>query len=100
MSGRLIDADAFKKILSKHEMVHDKRRSFDDYACGAANAYEHASDLLDDMPTVERPHGEWRYLKECITDMRNADGKLSQKETCQFILNLMRVIEKERRNNL
>ena len=56
---RLIDADAFKKVLSEHEMKHDKRRSFDDYDCGAANAYEHASDLLDDMPTVERPHGEW-----------------------------------------
>lgn len=56
---RVIDADAFKKILSEHEMKHDKRRSFDDYDCGAANAYEHASDLLDDMPTVERPHGEW-----------------------------------------
>lgn len=56
---RLIDADAFKKVLSEHEMEHDKRRSFDDYDCGAANAYEHASDLLDDMQTVERPHGEW-----------------------------------------
>ena len=57
MNGRLIDADAFKKILSEHEMVHDKRRSFDNYDCGAANAYEHASDLLDDMPTVKQPHG-------------------------------------------
>ena len=56
---RLIDADAFKKVLSEHEMKHDKRRSFDDYDCGAANAYEHAIDLLDEMPTVERPHGEW-----------------------------------------
>lgn len=56
---RLIDADAFKKILSEYEMEHDKRRSFDDYAWGASNAYEHASDLLDEMPTVERPHGEW-----------------------------------------
>lgn len=43
----------------------------------------------------ERPHGEWEYLKEHITDMCNADGKLNQKETCQFILNLMSVIEKE-----
>ncbi len=58
---RLIDADAFKKILSEHEMKHDKRRSFDDYDCGAANAYEHASDLLDEMPTVEKPHGAWIF---------------------------------------
>lgn len=55
---RLIDADAFKKILSEHEMKHDKRRSFDDYDCGAANAYEHASDLLDDMPTITIPVAE------------------------------------------
>lgn len=66
---RLVDADAFKKILSEHEMEHDKRRNFDDYACGAANAYEYASDLLDDMPTVERPHGEWIMHK-------NFDGHL------------------------
>lgn len=75
MNGRLIDADAFKKILSEHEMVHDKRRSFDNYDCGAANAYEHASDLLDDMPTVKQPHGTWIeskqkkghwYCSECI----------------------------------
>ena len=63
---RLIDADAFKKVLSEHEMKHDKRRSFDDYDCGAANAYEHASDLLDEMPTVERPQGEW--LKSIDSD--------------------------------
>lgn len=42
-----------------------------------------------------RPHEKWEYLKEHITEMRDADGKLSQKETCQFILNLMGVIEKE-----
>lgn len=63
---RLIDADAFKKILSEYEMKHDKRRSFDDYDCGAANAYEHAGDLLDEMPTVERPHGEWITKKDSL----------------------------------
>lgn len=66
---RLIDADAFKKVLSEHEMKHDKRRSFDDYDCGAANAYEHANDLLDEMPTIEeRPQGEW-IDKTKVTDM-------------------------------
>lgn len=92
---RLIDADAFKKVLSYHEMKHDKRRSFDDYDCGAANAYEHASDLLDEMPTVERPQDKWEYLKEHITEMRDADGELNQKQTCKFILELMGVIERE-----
>lgn len=43
----------------------------------------------------ERPHENWEYLKEHITEMRDADGKLNQKQTCQFILNLMGVIEKE-----
>lgn len=43
----------------------------------------------------ERPHGNWEYLKEHITEMRDADGKLNQKQTCQFILNLIGVIEKE-----
>lgn len=36
----------------------------------------------------------WEYLKEHITEMRDADGELNQKQTCQFILNLMDVIEK------
>lgn len=37
----------------------------------------------------------WEYLKEHITDLRDANGKASQKETCQFILNLMDIIEKD-----
>ena len=47
----------------------------------------------------ERPHGKWEYLKEHITDMRDADGKANQKDTCKFILNLMGVIEKEEKQN-
>ena len=66
---RLIDADAFKKVLSEHEMRHDKRRNFDDYDCGAANAYEYAGDLLDEMPTVERQHGEWIKGREISRTM-------------------------------
>ena len=37
----------------------------------------------------------WAYLKEQITEMRDANGALNQKQTCQFILNLMKVIENE-----
>lgn len=40
-------------------------------------------------------HGNWEYLKEHITEMRDADGELNQKQTCQFILELMGVIERE-----
>lgn len=43
----------------------------------------------------ERPHENWEYLKEHITEMRDADGELNQKDTCKFILNLMGVIERE-----
>ena len=72
---RLIDADAFKKVLSEHETKHDKRSCFfDDYDCGAANAYEHASDLLDDMPTVTIPVSELDTFvlgyKQAIADCR------------------------------
>ena len=65
---RLIDADAFKKILSEKEMQHDKRRSFDEYSYGAAGAYEYAGDLLDEQPTVELPHGVWIPVEERLPE--------------------------------
>ncbi len=43
----------------------------------------------------ERPQDKWEYLKEHITEMRDADGELNQKDTCRFILELMGVIERE-----
>lgn len=43
----------------------------------------------------ERPQDKWEYLKEHITEMRDADGELNQKDTCKFILELMGVIERE-----
>lgn len=63
---RLVDADAFKKILSEKEMQHDKRRSFDEYSYGAAGAYEYAGDLLDDMPTIELP--QWTPCSKKLPD--------------------------------
>ena len=54
--------------------------------------YRKTVELLEKL---DRPRGEWEHLKEHITDMRDADGKANQTETCQFILNLMGVIEKE-----
>ena len=44
----------------------------------------------------KRPHENWEYLKELITDVRDADGRASKKGTCQYILNLMEVIERGR----
>lgn len=43
----------------------------------------------------ERSHENWEYLKEHITEMCDADGELNQKQTCQFVLNLMSIIDKE-----
>lgn len=54
--------------------------------------YRKTVELLE---KAQRPHGKWEYLKEHITEMRDADGKLNQEETFQFILNLMGVIERE-----
>ncbi len=85
---RLIDADAFKKVLSEHEMKHDKRRSFNDYDWGSASAYEYAGDLLDEMPTVEHKHGEWiekhheRFKYYCSRCGSGADRKGKFCDTC------------------
>lgn len=54
--------------------------------------YRKTVELLE---KTDRPQGKWEYLKEHITEMRDANGKLSQKQTCQFILELMGVIERE-----
>lgn len=51
--------------------------------------------IQNGTPYEERPHENWEYLKELITEMRDADGELNQKQTCQFILELMGVIERE-----
>lgn len=56
--------------------------------------YEEAVDVIE-KALADRSHGKWEYLKEHITEMRDADGELNQKQTCKFILNLMGVIEKE-----
>jgi len=71
---RLIDADAFKQILSEHEMKHDKRRSFNDYDCGSANAYEYAGDLLDEMPTITIPVAELDNTEDFAEWIDRSDG--------------------------
>ena len=50
---------------------------------------EEAYELLDVIVKEPKHDEKWECLKEHITEMRDADGKLNQKETCQFILNLM-----------
>lgn len=57
--------------------------------------YSHTDNCEHYEEYKQRPHGEWEYLKEHITEMRDADGELNQKQTCKFILELMGVIERE-----
>ena len=82
---RLIDADQFGVVSFQGKS--------EDFIEGALFILE----KIDEAPTIERPHEKWEYLKEHITEMRDADGEsiLTQKQICQFILNLMGVIEKE-----
>ena len=42
-----------------------------------------------------KEQSKWAYLKEHITELRDANGYATQYGTCQFILNLMSVIKKE-----
>jgi len=98
---KLIDANAFwsRVIKSRKETIIDDKVTI---------SMSEFIKLLDDEPTITIPtaeldttteetrtHGEWEYLKEHITEMRDADGELNQKQTCQFILELMGVIERE-----
>ena len=77
---RLIDADELNEYIGRE----------------ALDTREKIFALVDRMPTIEpRLHGKWERLKEHITEMRDADGKANQTETCKFILNLMEVIERE-----
>lgn len=66
--------------------------------CGMEGVYDPAKTYCAYKVEV-RPHVDWEYLKELIIDVRDADGSANQKETCQYILNLMKVIEKEGGNN-
>lgn len=90
---RLIDADELNEYIGR-ESLDTREKIFA---------------LVDRMPTLpnpcgkpcafERPHEMWEYLKEHITEMRDVDGGLNQKQTCQFILELMGVIEREGNEN-
>ena len=76
-----------RDFLDRDDLTKEERYNL------AFDIYETA--YVRGMALAERPHEKWEYLKEHITEMRDADGKLNQKETCQFILNLMGVIERE-----
>ncbi len=75
MSGRLIDADAFKKHLASFVVGGEeailKNGGGNYWIDGVHTAYRE----IDNMPTVEQPHGTWIeskqkkgrwYCSECI----------------------------------
>lgn len=76
--------------IPDHVCEHAKNMSED-----SNDEYEAMRAIAKGFPYEERPHEKWEYLKEHITEMRDADGELNQKDTCRFILELMGVIERE-----
>lgn len=38
---------------------------------------------------------QWQELKETITEMRDSDGTLTQRELCEFLLRYMEILEEQ-----
>lgn len=108
---RLIDADALIATLRESKyMIYYANATL---PIIQNNEIERCISFVETAPTIktftladieeqyrkglEKGLEKWEYLKEHITDMRDADGEsyLNQKQICQFILNLMGVIEEE-----
>lgn len=47
-----------------------------------------------DRPTIIE---QWDELKETIIELRDNNGTATQQEVCQFLVNLMNVLESERK---
>lgn len=93
-------------IKHAEEVAEEKRKDYE-RACAynissegcleCAEEHRQLAEWLKELKTLReqtRPHEGWEYLKELITDVRDADGRANQKGTCQYILNLMEVIER------
>lgn len=101
--SRMSNEEAIAVIKKEAECVKRQGKTGeccrDDLGCGACDLVEKDTNIFAAyflaIEALNRPHGEWEYLKEHITEMRDADGELNQKQTCQFILELMGVIERE-----
>lgn len=80
---RLINADALKQALKsncKPELCHDYNTAWCERCC-RTNDFE---DLIDDAPTVERPHGEWIYKSHRHLDDETDDGPVYRVDTKCF----------------
>lgn len=38
---------------------------------------------------------QWQELKETIMELRDSNGKCTQQEICQFLINYMEILEKQ-----
>ena len=77
--------------MTRGEAINAITAFVENYACGSdLDGLREAIEALKE----QRPHEKWEYLKEHITELRDANGYATQYGTCQFILNLMGVIEK------
>ncbi len=57
-----------------------------------------ANERIKALPPVnpqEPKTGQWRELKETITELRDNDGTGTQQEVCKFLVNYMEVLEKQ-----
>jgi hypothetical protein len=96
---RLIDADQFGVIAlqgKSEDFIEGVVYMFDkihEAPTVEAYTFEQVQDLV---ALNKKLSEEWEYLKEHITELRDANGYATQYGTCKFILNLMSVIEKKR----
>lgn len=94
---RLIDADQFGVFSFQGES-----NDFIDGVCfildkiyEAPTVEAYTFEQVQDLVALNKKLSEeWEYLKEHITELRDANGYATQYGTCQFILNLMGTIER------
>lgn len=85
--------------MTREEAIKELTEEFmainpNDLGCEEIERYASALNMAIEA-LKERPQDKWEYLKEHITELRDANGYATQYGTCKFILNLMSVIEKE-----
>lgn len=89
---RLIDADKLYPDRITKDGLAISQSQIANAPTVEAYIFEQAQDLV---ALNKKLSEEWEYLKEHITELRDANGYATQYGTCQFILNLMRTIERK-----
>lgn len=94
---RLIDADQFGvfSFQGKSEDFIEGVCFILDKIYEAPTVEAYTFEQVQDLVALNKKLSEeWEYLKEHITELRDANGYATQYGTCQFILNLMGTIER------